>query len=185
MAAEVNTVGIVLAGGTSSRMGQDKARIRTAQGLTWAEHAMAVLQAHCATVVLNNADGLADHRVGFAGPLAGIEAALLAYPDYSLLILPVDMPLLTPADVQLVVQHAEQNVAHEDSLFPLKVQASAGNLAALQHCLNHPDKRQRSIRAWLRTITPQVVWLPVWAPERMKNFNYLDEWLNEQQRSES
>lgn len=185
MAAEANTVGIVLAGGRSSRMGQNKARLRTAQGLTWAEHAMAVLQECCATVVLNNADGLADHRAGFAGPLAGIEAALLAYPEHSLLILPVDMPLLTSADVQPVVQHAAPNVAHADSLFPLKVHASAGNLAALQQCLSSPDRRQHSVRAWLRAVIPQVVWLPVMSPERMTNFNYPDEWLSVQQRSES
>jgi molybdenum cofactor guanylyltransferase len=81
------TVGVLLAGGLARRMGGGDKPLRTIGGRTILEHVIARLEPQCAELVLNaNGDparfagfGLpvvADTVQGFAGPLAGVLAAL-------------------------------------------------------------------------------------------------------------
>lgn len=80
------TVGVVLAGGRSQRMGQDKALLDLS-GQPLAIHVAERLAGQCNTVILNsNSDGaalapsgfpvIADSFSDYRGPLAGILAAL-------------------------------------------------------------------------------------------------------------
>ena len=92
-------VGVVLAGGRSSRMGRDKAR------LAWRDqsllaHACATLQAAGTCEVVVSGDypeyaGIPD-ALPALGPLGGLASVVDALPDGVLLLVPVDMPLLTP-----------------------------------------------------------------------------------------
>jgi molybdopterin-guanine dinucleotide biosynthesis protein A len=92
--------GYVLAGGRSSRMGQDKAMLLL-DGRPLVEHAVEKLKRLCATVsILANTRALEsfapivpDNVSGY-GPLGGIEAALRDSEYAWNLILPVDMPFL-------------------------------------------------------------------------------------------
>jgi molybdopterin-guanine dinucleotide biosynthesis protein A len=92
--------GYVLAGGRSSRMGQDKAML-VLGGKPLVEHAVVKLKRLCATVsILGNSSALKgyapvvpDNLAGY-GPLGGIEAALRDSEYAWNLILPVDMPFL-------------------------------------------------------------------------------------------
>ncbi len=81
------TLGVLLAGGLARRMGGGDKPLREVAGLTMLERVIARLAPQCAGLVLNaNGDparfarfGLpvvADDVPGFAGPLAGIVAAL-------------------------------------------------------------------------------------------------------------
>ena len=83
----VRTVGVLLAGGLARRMGGGDKPLRTIGGRTILEHVIARLAPQCDELILNaNGDptrfgayGLtvvADTVEGFAGPLAGILAAL-------------------------------------------------------------------------------------------------------------
>ena len=90
-------VGYVLAGGRSSRMGQDKAALQLG-GATLLELAVRKLQPVCDEVVvvgpgLAGVRNLADDFPG-CGPLGGIEAALADGRGEWAAFLPVDMPLL-------------------------------------------------------------------------------------------
>lgn len=76
--------GLLLAGGRSERMGEDKAMLPFGKGRL-VDHGLARLARQCAPVYLNaNADRLSsegiavvfDDIAGFAGPLAGIAAGL-------------------------------------------------------------------------------------------------------------
>ena len=91
--------GLVLAGGQSRRMGQDKALMRY-QGKPLFEHAAALLnEAGCKQVLISrNQPGYLTDIIVDAGPLAGVHAALdvLSVGD-ELVVLPVDMPQMTPA----------------------------------------------------------------------------------------
>jgi len=108
--------GFVLAGGRSSRMGQDKALLELA-GKPLVEHALIKLRRMCADVaILSNNSHLA--RFGTVvedlhpdcGPMGGIEAALAhAKHDWSL-ILPVDLPFLP---TQFLRGWAERTLRHE------------------------------------------------------------------------
>lgn len=95
--------GYVLAGGRSSRMGQDKALLDLA-GHPLIEYATTKLRRLCADVhILSSEPALAEYGPMVrdvhpgCGPMGGIEAALLHSPFEWNLILPVDVPFLTTA----------------------------------------------------------------------------------------
>ena len=96
--------GFVLAGGGSTRMGQDKAMLPL-RGLPMVEVSVRKLQGLCESVgIVGNRDDLArfsavarETRVGI-GPGAGLEAGLLAASQSWAMFLPVDVPLV-PTDL--------------------------------------------------------------------------------------
>lgn len=99
---------VVLAGGLSRRMGQDKRRLRLwgADGPTLLEHTVAAVGALCAdvVVVLNDPEGwpgLQGRIVGDlfpdGGALGGIYSGLAACAHDYALVVACDMPLLSPA----------------------------------------------------------------------------------------
>ena len=106
------TVGLILAGGRSRRFeGTDKAFIRLAGRSLW-QHAAAHLapQVDILAISSNAPAGLfaadcenpapltvlPDVITGFQGPLAGIHAGLIAWPDYRVVSVAVDLPFLPP-----------------------------------------------------------------------------------------
>jgi molybdopterin converting factor subunit 1 len=106
--------GLVLAGGRSSRMGQDKAGLPVG-GRSQLEHAMALLAPHVArSFVSVRADQRADPlRAGFEqiedtrddlGPIAGIIAAQERFPQSAWLVLACDLPLLDAATLGVLVR---------------------------------------------------------------------------------
>ena len=101
-------IGLILAGGRSQRMGQDKAFVSLA-GRPLIEHVIARLAPQVDTLVISsNAPRenfaafhlpvLADIHGGFRGPLAGVHAVLVTYPDDIVISVAVDLPLL-PLDL--------------------------------------------------------------------------------------
>jgi molybdopterin-guanine dinucleotide biosynthesis protein A len=96
-AAAADTLGVVLAGGASRRMGRDKAALAV-DGETLAARAARRLLGVCARVVI--ADGGRGLVPGLpclpdapgAGPAAGILGAALAWPGHPLLVLACDLP---------------------------------------------------------------------------------------------
>lgn len=98
-------IGLILAGGRSTRMGgRDKALVRL-RGETLLTHLVRRLRPQVDALALNSNAGpqafqefglpvLADAIGGFQGPLAGIHAGLQRYPDDLLLTVAVDLPLL-------------------------------------------------------------------------------------------
>lgn len=92
--------GYVLAGGRSSRMGRDKARIHLA-GKPLIEHAVTKLRRICANVSILSADHMLTRFAPIVpdihphcGPIGGIEAALRHTAHEWNLFLPVDMPFV-------------------------------------------------------------------------------------------
>ncbi|MGH9465679.1 MAG: molybdenum cofactor guanylyltransferase [Thermoanaerobaculia bacterium] len=105
------TVGAVLAGGRSRRLGRDKALI-SSKGTTLVGRAVAVLAALFPRVVLVAPDRPEYEALGVeriadrwpdAGPLAGIEAALAAAAGAPVFVLACDLPLV---EVELVKELA-------------------------------------------------------------------------------
>ncbi|WP_417356456.1 molybdenum cofactor guanylyltransferase [Gallaecimonas pentaromativorans] len=97
--------GLVLAGGQSSRMGQDKAQLQF-DGQSLLERAQALLGASgCQEVLVSrNQRGFIQDIVVNAGPLGGIHAALAQTPNgAALLVLPVDMPFMDAPRLQALV----------------------------------------------------------------------------------
>lgn len=97
---------ILLAGGRSERMGQDKARLAW-RGRPLIEHMLALLREAGARRVHVSGDrpehaGIPDAWPG-RGPVAGIASVLPHCRDGAVVIVPVDLPLLRPARVRGLV----------------------------------------------------------------------------------
>jgi molybdenum cofactor guanylyltransferase len=102
-----HTIGLVLAGGRSRRMqGQDKTLL-VLQGEPLLAHVIRRLGPQVDSLALNSnatpdtfaAYGLPvipDRLPGFLGPLAGIHAGLMQYPEATLVTVAVDLPFLPP-----------------------------------------------------------------------------------------
>jgi molybdopterin-guanine dinucleotide biosynthesis protein A len=108
----MDATGFVLAGGRSTRMGEDKALVRFA-GLPLVEGALGILrEAGLDARIAGGASGLAefaplveDAQPGL-GPLGGICAALASTSARLAVFLPVDLPLLPAALVAYMLDHA-------------------------------------------------------------------------------
>jgi len=104
--------GFVLAGGKSTRMGQDKASL-TLNGLTLLQHALTALREVCREVAILGKHELygtlapvyEDIFPG-CGPLGGIHAALSSSQTQFNLIIAVDTPFLVPKFLSYLAEKA-------------------------------------------------------------------------------
>ena len=103
--------GIVLAGGNSSRMGQNKALLPYA-GVTLIEYITERLKPYCQSVMVSVREKLLFEYLGLplledyknnCGPLGGIEAALSASSTDLCFIVPCDLPFFSGAIIPLLV----------------------------------------------------------------------------------
>ncbi len=109
--------GLVLAGGASRRMGTDKAALEY-HGRTQLEWACDQLARQCDEVFVSMRRGQADdaarrgRRAIFdihdgIGPIAGIAAAQHALPDSAWLVVACDLPFLTDASLERLVEQRD------------------------------------------------------------------------------
>ena len=154
--SKVNTtlIGLVLAGGQSRRMGQDKALMRY-QGRTLIDNASLLLQAaSCDKVLISrNTPGFLNDRIEDAGPLSGVHAVLDALSQSDnhngnpceLLVLPVDMPQMTPELLRILVsrgREAEKACYVEKRFLPFYLPVTQDTKALLANYLVEQSKRR-------------------------------------------
>lgn len=162
-----SVIGVVLAGGRSARMGQDKALLPFA-GETLLSHTLKLMTPYCSKVWVNgdypNFDCIPDQLTGHQGPLAGLHSVLshlLPHVKGSLLVLPVDMPGLSAAPIELLLRHTlkqpNQSFAFNQSLFPLTLPLEQGTLELVSQLMESSSKRGRSIRALLEQLQAQLL----------------------------
>jgi molybdenum cofactor guanylyltransferase len=152
--------GLVLAGGASRRMGQDKAALAL-HGRPQLDWACDTLARHCERVfvsirgdqqddpVRRGRPAIVDVHDG-AGPIAGIAAAQAAHPDVAWLVLACDLPFVNDAaighltshrDGRLVVAYASSHDGLPEPLCAVYEPGSrAGVLSALESGRNCPRK---------------------------------------------
>jgi molybdopterin-guanine dinucleotide biosynthesis protein A len=128
------TAAIILAGGHSRRMGQDKRRLRLwgAAGPTLLEHIVTLAGAVCpeVIVVLNDPEAwpalparlVIDAYPG-TGPLGGLATGLAALVASQALLLACDLPLLQPALLRALVA----TPLIEDALVPRRLATEGGS----------------------------------------------------------
>ena len=97
----IDCLGIVLAGGQSSRMGENKAFLSLNNNtmLSHCQSLLASCQLEKVAVSGGNSGGVSD-LVNNGGPLAGIHALIKKYQPRSVLVLPIDMPFITSKHLQ-------------------------------------------------------------------------------------
>ncbi|WP_026973526.1 molybdenum cofactor guanylyltransferase [Aliagarivorans marinus] len=173
----------VLAGGLSTRMGQDKALLPW-QGKTWLQHSMELLAQLCQQCyVSGNYEGFAciPDLYEKRGPLGGIASCLNAKPSKSAwLFCPVDMPLLSLSALEQLVhsyQSKPGSYHFQDSLFPLIVQNTPDTRAVISQQLAQGDYR---LRAFLKTIQSEAL-VSSEQPAVFGNVNTPQQWRDIQQ----
>jgi molybdopterin-guanine dinucleotide biosynthesis protein A len=109
--------GLVLAGGKSVRMGNDKG-VMLWHGKEQRYYMAHMLEKLCSEVCIscraeqqdsisNHFETIADNYEG-AGPLIGILSAFKAYPQAAWLVVACDLPLLDLATLEYLVQHRDK-----------------------------------------------------------------------------
>ena len=179
----------VLAGGLSSRMGQDKALL-VLEGQSLLERAVKLLQTTGAQQVL--VSGRLDHPLGIpdllphCGPPGAVLSLLSWLHDRSqldgapLLLIPVDMPLLTLPTLQRLITSAAtgRGARYRDQIFPCILPASTSLHLHLQQLFS--DERhlggQRSLRSLLEFAHAVTVEDSSIAGREFRNFNTPSEW---------
>ncbi|TDN96221.1 molybdenum cofactor guanylyltransferase [Sunxiuqinia elliptica] len=122
--------GIILAGGKSSRMGQDKGLVDF-QGKRMVEYAIDLLSPYCDELLISvNQPGyenfglklVADQYPNF-GPIGGLHASLKEAKNEWSLVVGCDMPFLTPEFVELLLSEQINTCGvvpvHERGLEPM------------------------------------------------------------------
>jgi molybdenum cofactor guanylyltransferase len=109
--------GLILAGGASTRMGQDKAVLNYhgESQLQWTYRLLSEHVEQCFISVRPDQRDeptraalpqIVDRQPGL-GPIAGIESALAAHPNAAWLILACDLPFISAATLKHLIQHRE------------------------------------------------------------------------------
>lgn len=162
----MSLIGVVLAGGLSSRMGRDKALLPW-HGRPLIEHQIDTLLAAGVQAVKISGErpgyqGVAD-PVPQAGPVGGIAGIAATCPDGALLIVPVDMPRLQPSLLARLrdAPSTAACVRFTGHVLPMRLQLDARCRDALHALLAAHDKRARSLRALQERVGVQEVPLSV------------------------
>lgn len=161
-------IGVILAGGKSLRMGEDKSAVLF-KGQSLLQNMTAILsQTHISKMVVNrtlNADEqdkvkaqgqlYIEDIIPNKGPLSGIHSALINFPDANLLVLPVDIPLMTSNSLNTLISAANTHGVNcrftpvitnnklgknKPSALPLFIHNNSETLEALEYTLTEGYK---------------------------------------------
>lgn len=121
-------LGVVLAGGLSSRMGQDKASLmrNDMNMLNYSKQLLTTLNIKNIVVSGNGYD--VPDLFPNLGPMSGIYSVINSYRPKALLILPVDLPLMNTeslAQLKQVGELSHKAVYFEDNFLPLYLPVTA------------------------------------------------------------
>lgn len=100
-------LGVVLAGGQSSRMGQDKASLQRGKQDMLSYSKSLLKDAGSSHVVVSGGEQGIDDLFTNLGPLGGIQSIISQFKPQALLILPVDLPLMTSVELSALKQAGE------------------------------------------------------------------------------
>jgi len=186
-------LGVVLAGGLSSRMGEDKSTLirNNIDMLSYSKQLLTNIGIkHVVTSTkyqspkdndtLKNNDIVAD-TFKSAGPLSGIYSIIKRYQPSALLVLPVDLPLMdSPSLLKLrqIGELSQKACFYQDNYLPLYLPINAFVEQFLQNSfsvsINSADKKQRSIRALLNQVPSQQIAID--SPKVLFNSNTPEQW---------
>lgn len=176
MPSQTDFTALILAGGRSSRMGQDKALLNI-QGQTLLSHMQQLAYAAGARQVLvsRNQAGfiadLAEPALHQQGPLAGILASLSHCSSPRLLVLAVDTPLLTAEGLQLLLRGTtDQATYFTDNPLPCVLPVCASLAGRIEQQLK---AGQRSVKQLLSQLGAMSIASPA---AELLNTNTPEQW---------
>jgi len=184
-------LGVVLAGGLSSRMGTDKAQLMrdNTSMLTFSKQLLR--DAGIKTCVVSGNKNIINDKsqvndiVSQAGPVGGIYSVIKQYQPKALLVLPVDLPLITSQALVKLKQLGELShkaCFYQDHSIPLYLPINGFVETFLQHAFQHEkfknSGRGPSIRSLLKQIPHQAIALD--NAQLLFNTNTPEQWQQAQ-----
>lgn len=170
-------VGLILAGGLSSRMGEDKAMLRIDGETLLDRTARALRVAGVDLVALSGkrSGGIPDQWPA-AGPIGGMASATLFLPDADLLVVPVDMPHLGDALLlPLLADRTRPVTCWQGHPLPMRLTLDETSRAVLADMMRHPG-RECSISALHERLGTTRLSLDGTDTALLVNCNTPDEW---------
>jgi molybdopterin-guanine dinucleotide biosynthesis protein A len=170
-AIDNSCIGVVLAGGLSSRMGQDKARLERNNSSMLGFSKQLLNDSGISDIVVSGDNYDVPDMVKQSGPVGGIFSILSKYPQAkSLLILPVDLPLMTAnalAELRIKGELSQKATYFEGHSIPLYLPNNAYVELFLKQAFahknndknegSHSKKTGPSIKALLKNVPHQAI----------------------------
>ncbi len=180
MDRNLKCIGVVLAGGQSRRMGEDKALLQLESGQTLIQQSLSLLKQTGLDKIIISGDrdnGIADQIAGM-GPLAAIETIIHKTQASRLLIIPVDMPLLTSELLKLLLQPAtkDESAYFHQHYLPLNLAVTAKTKKIIRHLLELQDTKQRSLKNLLEQIPTNILKFEKKYTDALQNINTPEQW---------
>ena len=181
-----NCLGVVLAGGLSSRMGTDKALL-TREDQKMLEFSENILrQAGLSNIVVSGtrndvANSISDIYQQ-AGPLGGIYSVLKSKSCQAILALPVDLPLIDAQTIKTLITNGQlsgQACFYEGHALPIYLPNNAYTELFFESAFNNFNGKGPSVRAMLKQVPHQV--LPQPSAQQLINTNTPQEWQQAKQ----
>lgn len=178
---------IVLAGGRSTRMGQDKATLMAPTQVDLLTHMVLQAELAEASEVIISRDPAAvpehlsrykvipDAQAKQQGPLAGLLSCLGACQYSRALVLPVDMPALAPHYLTTLVKATKGAAYYQNYELPCVLPVNIEVIDYLQQQLSTPQSR-RSIRGLLNHLQAETIVLPLSLARYFANVNTPAQW---------
>ncbi len=174
-------LGIVLAGGLSSRMGNDKAQLMRQQQKMIDFSKQQLKDAGLDDVVISGDKyGVADIYKN-AGPLAGVYSVVKQHPCSSVLILPVDLPLITVTAIKQlkhIGQLTEKACFYENHAIPMYLPINSFSELFFANAFEHFTGKGPSVKALLKQVPHQAI--PLTDERLLMNTNTPQEWQQAQ-----
>lgn len=179
-----NIAGVILAGGQSNRMGHDKALL-IYQGRRLIDHMALLLQETGITDIYVSGHVEGYHcitdRIPHKGPLSGIYS-ISNHPTMNryttFLIVPIDMPLLTPQLLLFLLEEMGYHdaVYYTQYPFPVILQNSEKIRGMLSKIFNNDTMENYSMKHFLHTLRYKEVVIPHNETAFFINANTPTEW---------
>lgn len=171
--------GLVLAGGRSSRMGENKAYLKW-NGVPLYQHMMSLLDQIGMFRIMVSGEGYGCHSIPDElpgrGPLSGIHAALSKLDDgYCLLVVPVDMPLL-PVEALEILAQQQQPCCFDGYTLPMLLPVTPQLRQWVIDSINSQQPRNYSLWRLHRHLQGVTIALPGHLVSGFCNANTPEDW---------
>ena len=188
-------LGVVLAGGLSSRMGQDKAQLmrKTDSMLEFSKQLL--IDSGINQVVVSGNNHQVTDLVTNAGPVGGIYSVIKRYQPSAILVLPIDLPLMTASAIKklrITGELSQKACFYQDHHIPLYLPNNGYLELFLAHAFNKnftqdtstnqpiSNKKGPSVKALLAQIPHQA--LMAESPKLLFNSNTPQQWQHAQKQ---
>ena len=171
------TLGVVLAGGLSSRMKTDKAHLKRNHETMLDFSQNQLTKCGVDDVVISGNNHQIKDLYKNLGPLSGIFSVIKQCPASALLILPIDLPLLSSAtlkQLKTVGELSNKACFYEEHPLPLYLPVNAFITLFMQNKIDGASEKGPSIRQLISAIPHQTLQLK--NQQHLFNSNTPQEW---------